>query len=112
MEQIYIEGAIVYSSWGYEQTNIDFYKITKRTASTVTLQPIGQKREATGDMTWKVMPDPDNVLDKPALRRKVCISKRWVQGQQIEEEIGMRFEPSYGWIGLWDGKPKHASGYA
>ena len=30
-------GSILYSSWGYEQTNIEFYKVIKRTKSTVTI---------------------------------------------------------------------------
>jgi hypothetical protein len=33
-------GDIFYNSWGYEQTNIDFYQVVKTTAKTITIQKI------------------------------------------------------------------------
>ena len=32
------------SQWGYEQTNVDFYKVLKRTAKTVTLIKCNSRR--------------------------------------------------------------------
>ena len=34
---------ILYSSWGYEQTNIDFYIVLERKGQSVTLQKIGKE---------------------------------------------------------------------
>ncbi len=66
----YLEGAILYSSWGYEQTNIDFFLITKRKGVSVTLQPIGSKLvESNGYDTGKVMPDRDRPIGEPINRR-------------------------------------------
>ena len=33
-------GDIVFNHWGYEQTNIDFYRVTKVTRSFLTLEAI------------------------------------------------------------------------
>lgn len=56
----YKVGDILYSSWGYDQTNVDFYQVTRTTAKGVYLIQIGQKEvEGTyqGD-SCKVIPDP------------------------------------------------------
>lgn len=46
MENIQIkEGSIFYSSWGYDQTNIDFYQVVKATAKTVWLRKLNAKVE-------------------------------------------------------------------
>ena len=36
-------GDIMYSSWGYDQTNVDFYKVVRVTKASAWLQPIGSK---------------------------------------------------------------------
>ena len=36
-------GDILVSLWGYDQTNVDFYKVTKTTDKSVWLKPIKQK---------------------------------------------------------------------
>ena len=38
-------GKIFYSSWGYEQTNIDFYEVVEvsKSGKSLTLQQIGSK---------------------------------------------------------------------
>ena len=45
-------GTIMVSSWGYDQTNIDFYVVTRRTKSTVDITPIASDVAPTG--TWGV----------------------------------------------------------
>ena len=42
------QGDILVSSWGYEQTNVDFYEVVKVTAKTVTLIPIERKVQLKG----------------------------------------------------------------
>jgi len=40
----YEVGDIVYTSWGYEQTNLDFYQVVEtRGAATVVVRPIGSR---------------------------------------------------------------------
>lgn len=38
-------GDVLQSSWGYEQTNVDFYQVTRATPKTVLLRPISAHRE-------------------------------------------------------------------
>lgn len=71
-------GTVLYSSWGYDQTNIDFYEVVKATAKTVTIRGIKQVRThdgymqgscvpATGDDRW--FPAGDVLgRDKPMVR--------------------------------------------
>lgn len=41
-------GDILYSSWGYEQTNVEFYQIIATTEKTVTFREVCQTRTRTG----------------------------------------------------------------
>ena len=41
------QGDIFVSSWGYDQTNVDFYEVVKVAAKTVTLIPIERKDSLT-----------------------------------------------------------------
>ena len=53
-------GKIFYSSWGYEQTNIDFYKVVEvsKSGKTITLQQIGsQVVEVNGYCSEDVIPN-------------------------------------------------------
>lgn len=64
-------GTIYAASWGYEQTNIDFYEVTGSTAKTVTLRPIGQHRSAeVSFMSEHVTPKPGDYTGR-SFRRKV-----------------------------------------
>lgn len=49
-------GDIVNTSWGYDQTNVDFYVITRTTKACVWVRPIMQDSEATGFMQERVWP--------------------------------------------------------
>lgn len=102
-EQIYTPGKIVCFSWGCDQTNIDWYLITKRSGEFVTLQPIAEKTSYNAEfMTGESVPDPQKPLDEKPFRRKVRVRRG--------EEIGIAIK-SYGWAELWDGRPKRYSTY-
>lgn len=55
-----VVGDIVYTSWGYDQTNTEFYVVTRRVGKTrVYVRAIKADYEATGFMqgrTWPAMP--------------------------------------------------------
>lgn len=102
-------GAILEHSWGYDQTNIDFFVIVKRSDTPkgdtwLTLQEmtVGSKTE-TGFMQGRCTPGEVRDDAKP-IRRKL---HKW-QG----EERGVGIERSYGWASLWDGKPANWTAYA
>lgn len=51
------EGAILYDTWGYEQTNVEFYKVIKVKGNKVTLQEMGHKEvESTSWCSCLVVP--------------------------------------------------------
>lgn len=43
-------GAILYSSWGYDQTNIDYYMVTRTTKSSAWIVPMTAHEEPSGFM--------------------------------------------------------------
>lgn len=52
-------GAVLTSSWGYEQTNIDYYEVTKLVGSTmVEIRPIAKQSEETLSMQGVCVPCP------------------------------------------------------
>ena len=93
-------GTIFSSSWGYEQTNVDFYLCTERKGASVTLQPIGSKVvESNGyQMTGKVVANPEKFIDEPMKKR-------------INKHGGITLN-SFSSCSIWDGQPKVFSSYA
>lgn len=68
----HIELGDVFSSiWGYDQTNVDFYRVTRKTASMVELSPIPSvQKEALSWASASVAPDLDAAPGAPiGLRR-------------------------------------------
>lgn len=49
-------GEIFHTSWGYDQTNVDFYIVTRVSGKRVWIRPIAQDSEATGFMSGKCWP--------------------------------------------------------
>ena len=90
-------GSILYSSWGYDQTNIDFYEVTQLLKSMVVIREIATKVTPGGRGSDNVMPIPGRFVGKP-MRKKPSAGYR---GQAY---IKLN---SYSGAQLWDGKPKH-----
>ena len=62
---------ILVCSWGYEQTNVDFYLVLDIKGQTITLQEIGLKtveHEGNG-MACTVLPDPSIKVGEPLKKR-------------------------------------------
>jgi hypothetical protein len=97
-------GDILYSSWGYDQTNIDFYQVVKITNNFATIIELEQNIQYDpATMTGSCTPTPGQFRagSKP-IRRKI----HTVAG----------YEPflivkSYAYANPWDGTPKHFSTY-
>jgi hypothetical protein len=58
-------GQIFKCSWGYDQTNVDYYQVTEVKGKKVTLRAIGAKtvNGTSGFMCCQVTPDKDNFLE-------------------------------------------------
>lgn len=95
-------GDILYTSWGYDQTNVDFFQVIEAKGYFVKIRQImSQHVEGTGGfMCCSLMPQKDCFfMGKSALRRKVC------QGNVLRIS-----ECETAW--LWDGSAKYCSWYA
>jgi hypothetical protein len=95
-------GSIFSASWGYDQTNVDFYEVVKVSPSgkTVTLQEVGQHRQTSGhEPSDRVVPDRTIKKGQP-FRRKLHV---WPTGCAVSIT-------SYSWASPWDGSPRHQTG--
>ena len=96
-------GDIFYNSWGYEQTNIDFYQVVSTTAKTITLRAIKGTSNDYNDyhMTGSKVAAKDSFCSDELIRKTPylmggtwCISFEFGAGSQ------------------WDGSPMDYSCYA
>jgi len=104
-------GSIFHYSWGYDQTNCEFFQVIEKKGRMVIVKEISQKRigEAVSCMSDYKMPIKDSFL-KPRFEGDK-------QGQEIKKKIqfsnGKAFLSfDYGWCSLWDGEKKYCSWYA
>jgi hypothetical protein len=86
-------GDILYSSWGYDQTNIDFYEVIGVTEKSVVVRGVDQKIK-------KAERGADYVVAMPGRFTGPKMTKRVSQGDSIKIS-------SYAIASKWDGKPKY-----
>jgi len=100
-------GDIFYTSWGYDQTNVEFYEVTGLTGASVKIRQIASEDVSSdSDMHMRLVPKPGVYVDALPLR-----------GQEVTKRlVGSPGSPSLkiddsrrAW--LWDGKPKYQTGY-
>ena len=99
-------GDIFHFSWGYEQTNVNFYQVIEKSGRMLTLKEIGQK--STDRETGNSMADYRIAVKDAFLTDKKPI-KKLLQFSGNTPYIKMA---SYGWCSLWDGEPTYCSWYA
>jgi hypothetical protein len=96
-------GQILVSSWGYEQTNIDFYQVIAVTKASVRIVKL-RKTSVPAGTANQVIPVPNSAdpADKGVIRR----FKSWGKGYSVSIS-------EYASASLWDGEPEYetASGY-
>ncbi len=63
-------GEIIYNSWGYDQTNIDYYEIVKTSSHFVWLRPIASAVTETGFMSGDSKPRPGVYTSKEITQHK------------------------------------------
>lgn len=96
-------GTIFTASWGYDQTNVDFYEVVKVTTASVVIREIAKAQETTdGGWTGYVRPQPGTFLGDPMTRR---LKAGW------DNTPGVKVN-SYAWARQWDGKPQRFTSYA
>lgn len=92
-------GTIFVSSWGYDQTTVDFFEVISATAKTVQLRPIAKDRGPESRyMSDEVTPKPGEYIGEP-IRRKL----------QPSNFVSIN---SFAIARVWDGRPKTQTHYA
>ena len=99
-------GDIGVNSWGYDQTNIDYYQVTKTTKSSIWIRPIGYaSMEGNGCFEqYNVTPAKDHFIGSEIMKRVVFSE----YNGKINEYVNM----SYGILSHWGGKPNLKTCYA
>jgi hypothetical protein len=84
-------GDIYYTSWGYDQTNIDFYKVLDIKGKKATLVKVGKNRVQEEKSYDFVVPAPDAEGSEPF--------------NKMVGEYGFKIK-DYAYATAWDGTPK------
>ena len=94
-------GDILYSSWGYDQTNIDFFQVTKVISEkTIEITPIGQIwHEAPGHFLSEYVTAKKDNFTGPPMRKRVS------RGESVRIT-------SFSHASKWDGQKLLQSHYA
>ncbi len=120
----YKVGDSLHHSWGYDQTNCDFYQVVEVKKASVVLRKIGAKTVpgSEGFMCESLMPEKDAFIIKgtqaltkdnreftpenPTIVKRVSF--------YVKEDGSLRYyiPVPYGWCELWDGNKKYSSWYA
>jgi len=105
-------GDIFVNSWGYDQTNLDFYKVVRLTGAGVEVVPIGKKFvQQNGPGGNKVVADPDTIREwdtmtgigrDSAKKSKVCRLRG--DGGNYGPYIVLNSDHS---ASKWDGRPEY-----
>lgn len=97
-------GDILSSSWGYEQTNIDFYQVIEVKHKSIVIREIAQQKEqGQYDMTGTCTPIKDHFKSEPMLKK---VSAHY-SGEGYVVSVN-----SFAIATPWDGKPEHWTAYA
>ncbi|MBZ6078853.1 hypothetical protein [Microvirga puerhi] len=92
-------GHILVSSWGYDQTNINFYQVTRIVGShMVELREIGATSDATDWAMGRAVPVLDSFKGEPFRRR-------------ASSHGGVKINSSQ-YASVWDGTPQNWTSYA
>lgn len=92
------KGAILVSTWGYDQTNVDFYQVTRTSPHSIWARPIGQVTIAETRAGAEVMPVPSQFTGTEFRRRRPV--------------MGYINSGDHGLARLWNGQPVRSSSYA
>lgn len=72
-------GHVLKSTWGYDQTNVDWYQVTRVSAKSVWLREIGATaNQVTGSTTGTCLPDIDQFIGEEFIARPNAYGRVWV----------------------------------
>lgn len=89
-------GDIYYTSWGYEQTNVEFYKVVEIKGKKATLIEVAEKIAETDGACDYVVPVPEAEIGKPFTR--------------MVGEYGFKIDKC-AYATKWNGKPTYQTAW-
>lgn len=93
--KFWASGDVVYTSWGYDQTNVDFYQIIEVKNRSVIVQELKQNcSDDGGPSGGKTQPRRNEFCSDPM----ICI---------LRPDHGFKVDKHY--ASKWDGRPKYTS---
>ena len=105
-------GDILSHSWGWEQTNVNFYQVIAVNGARITLRDIAHRGVAgtQGFMSEAVVPLPDHFLAdaEPFVKRPACYGDQTLDASHVKGHVRME----HGSCTEWDGDPEYTSWYA
>jgi hypothetical protein len=97
-------GDILYESWGYDQTNVNFYEVLEVLGVMVVIREVPSRQVSDdGDGTVKVVAVPGRYIGQP-MRKK--IKPAGVDSRSYSVKIR-----SFSNAHLWDGKPRYETAF-
>ncbi len=93
-------GDILYTSWGYDQTNVDFYQVVAVSTSKASV-----KLAAIHSTIVEQSRGCDYVAAVPGSFRNPNVPTAWHRVRQSDRGYAATIEDHSAW--LWDGKPKY-----
>ena len=101
-------GDLFVNSWGYDQTNIDYYQVVKKTKKTISVLPINSKIIEDGFMQGKSIPLKNNFVKDAKETKKVPY--KYVGDSCLSDTVWINFE--FGSGKLFTGDSARCSWYA
>jgi len=97
-------GDIFVATWGYDQTNANFFQVVKVTSKSVSVRPIKSRRkeDPPGSMSGYAMPIKNSFTGSAKTKRIY-----YYDGREM-----FKASESMGSAEKWDGKPVAISWYA
>lgn len=99
-------GDVLHYSWGWEQTQCEFYQVTEVKDKTVTVRAIAaEMTEATSSMACMMTAKPGEFLEGQWAE---TLTKRVL----MQSEGSACLKMDHGYARVWNGKPQYRSWYA
>jgi hypothetical protein len=107
MEKINV-GTIFSYSWGYDQTNYNFFQVVRKTKKSIYIREIEQKKtESDLLMQGKTIPIKDKFQEGGLWEGKTLLKRPYEWNNRIYVNI-----ESYGSCHIWEGKLENYTSYA
>jgi len=109
----YKAGDIFSTSWGYDQTNLDFYQVVKVNAKSLVMRPIASERAKDGGCSMSEYRSAvKDAFDGEEFAARITFSRHLSSKGELMHSVVNRKVCECASFRSWDGKPAYCSWYA